>query len=53
MSYGIVFILLALLNYVLDTSNILVIGLGLIGVLFIISDLGKSKGGDPKEEKKE
>lgn len=49
MNIGIVFLLLALFNYVLDTGNFMVMGCVIIGICFIISDLGRNKSKDQKE----
>ena len=43
MSSGIVFLLLALLNYVLDLSPILIIGFTITGICCIISDMVKKE----------
>ena len=49
MSSGIVFLLLALLNYVLDLSPILIIGFTITGICCIISDVrGKKKEEDKR-----
>ena len=47
-SDGIVFLLLALLNYMLDLSTILVIGFTITGICIILSDFKNGK----REEKK-